>query len=82
MLLQRCQPAPGTSTYSVPSGCFRELEKIILNFIWRSPFGKISKELLKKKNEGGGGTALANTELYYKATKQTAVLPQTAQADE
>lgn len=40
-------------TYLVPSGLFKELEKIILNFTGKSKFGKISKELLRKKNGGG-----------------------------
>lgn len=51
VLLQRCQPSSGEPTYSVPSGLLRELEEIILDFIWKSKFGKLSRKFLKKNNE-------------------------------
>ena len=35
----------------IPKAFFKELEKIILNLVWKH---KIAKAILKKKNEAGG----------------------------
>ena len=45
---------------------FRELEEIVLKFVWNQKKPRISKEPLKRKNNAGGITML-DFELYYRA---------------
>ena len=50
----------------IPLAFFKDLEQIILKFVWNQKKLQITKEMLKKKNKTGGIT-LPDFKLFYKA---------------
>ena len=67
--IYRFNPMP----IKIPEKFFKNLERMVLNFIWRSKNPKIAKTILYNKRTSGGITILA-FELYYRATVLKIVL--------
>ena len=51
----------------IPRTFFKELEEIVLKFVWNLKRLRISKKLLKRKNKAGGIIMLDFELYYYKA---------------
>ena len=51
-----------------PSKFFKDLERTVFNFIWKSKEPRIAKMILYNKRTSGGGITLPDFKLYYRAT--------------
>lgn len=60
-------------TIKIPARLFGDIDKIILNFIWKRQWNRIAKTILKNKNKVGEITLL-NFNTYNTATVTTIVI--------
>ena len=56
-----------TMPIKIPAKFFKDLERTVFNFIWKSQKPRIAKTILGKKRTSGGIT-IPDFKLYYRAT--------------